>query len=189
MFHTQGCMQITCVLCQVFFYTWAYMCLLCLCVSATFVRLIVTHTVVRGRLFVCAQTRAYAASPSGWCRCRVCVCVCVCVCVSVCACLRAASVRHCVSFCKLERHVAGWNPIRVHCQHAAVLTWYACYSNLVVKNRLSLGYFSGEFCCFKATLILHLVLRLLSCNYFLFLSLSVSLCCTGERADARRARW
>lgn len=84
--------------------------------------------------------------------------VCVCVHVGVCGSI--------VSFCKLERHVAGWNPIRVYSQHVAVLTWYACYSNLVVKNRLSLGYFSGEYAVLKPPWFLNPSPPMLSCNYF-----------------------
>lgn len=97
-----------------------------LCDSAKFLQL----TVI---LWLCMGVYSHnAGSPS-----RCCVCVCT----------RAYTS---VSFCKLARHVAGLNPIRVYSLHAAtVLTWYACYSNLVVKNRWSLGWFSGEFTVLK----------------------------------------
>lgn len=130
------------------FYLWREGCIrlslhtsVCLCSRVRFVLLTVTWCAL-----VCICMRwAYAVSPWGCCRCRV-------VCVFVCAC-EYLRMQYIVSACKLERHVAGWNPIRVHCQHAAVLTWYACYSNFAVKNRLSPGYFSARICSFKASLI------------------------------------
>lgn len=55
-------------------------------------------------------------------------------------CVRRHQVVHdIVSDCKLGRYVAGWNPIRVHCQVAAALTWNACCTNLEVKNKLLLN--------------------------------------------------
>lgn len=143
-FHTQDYMQNTCLVsrqarvsytCK--FVSW----FTCICVSLQQCKVCETHChmVVCGCIIcICVHSDwAYAAFPSGCCRCNVCVCVCeTCVCGIL-------------SFYKLERHVTGWNPIRVYCQHAAVLTWYACYSNLVVENRLSLGYFSREFSVLK----------------------------------------
>lgn len=127
---TRGYMQIIYLVSSVCVCTCVFLlnrtCVVFLCDSAKFLQLTVM-------LWLCMGVYSHnAGSPS---RRRVCVCT------------RAYTS---VSFCKLARHVAGLNPIRVYCWHAAtVLTWYACYSNLVVKNRWSLGWFSGEFTVLK----------------------------------------
>lgn len=99
-------------------------------------------------LFLCARARFVQLTVTWSCM-GVCLCVLILCLPQDAADVGCVCVCGIVWFCKLERRVAGWNPIRVYCQHAAVLTWYACYSNLVVKNRLSLGYFSGEFAVLK----------------------------------------
>lgn len=135
------------------------------------------HMAARGCVFV-RTDQAYAASLRMLRMWRMCSCACV-------------GVYDIVSFCKLESHVAGWNPITVRCQHAAVLTWYACYSNSVVKNRLSPGCFSGEFCCFEShPVFFFFYILFLRCCFVIISTVFFSFpCCTGERVDATGVRW
>lgn len=173
--HTQGEMQI-CV--SVLASICVSSCVFFMCV---FLLQDVCSPLSHGRAWVCVCVRtdqAYAASLRMLRMWRMCSCACV-------------GVYDIVSFCKLESHVAGWNPITVPCQHAAVLTWYACYSNSVVKNRLSPGCFSGEFCCFEShPVFFFFYILFLRCCFVIISTVFFSFpCCTGERVDATGVRW